>query len=200
MANGVAITSLAQVTDTVIFDDITRAFKCDKVVDDLAQINSEEFPLVQLPITSDGVTFNLGSVNTTNKKLSSGELWGSKVEKDDPEVTFNIADISKIVNGMFMDEIVEYEENGETPKEDVEITIAGHKYKGKGYSSSLKAWTGSLWFPSENAQGWIILPNVKVYGVFNGTDDGNTAFYGCSVTPQQNKKNAIMYLLTKEDE
>lgn len=188
-----------QLTNATIFDDLKKVFYCTKEIEAAAELTSGAFALQQLPITEDGVTLNMGGVNTTFKKLNTGEIWGSTVDRDDPEVSFNVASVSEEVNSMFMDALASGKaEAVGFPKENAEDEDeVAPTFNAQGYSLGLKAKTGSLWFPAENGEGWIILPKIKMYGGLNGTDDSNTAYFACQVTPSKNAEGASIYILAK---
>ena len=179
-----------------ILDDLKKVYYCEDTVDASTDFKNKQFSLQQLPITEDGVTLNFGNANTTFKKLNTGEIWGSKVDRDDPEVSFNVATVSETVNEWFMGKAgvhgeVEINKQGESDGKKENFIV-------QGYASTLNAKTGSLWFPAENGEGWVVLPNIKMYGGLNGTDDSNTAYYAVTVTPQTNDVDgASIYFLSK---
>ena len=180
---------------STIFDDLKKVYFCADVIDTASELN-EPHTLLQLPITEDGVTLNMGGVNTTFKKLNTGEVWGSTVDRDDPEVSFNVASVSADVNAMFMGE-------GNTAAisiNDPAKIDAEKSFVARGYALELKAVTGSLWFPSENGDGWVVLPNIKMYGGLNGTDDSNTAYFACQVTPNVNGTDKVsLYIISTSE-
>lgn len=188
------------VNEGTIFDDLKKVYWCEKVIEHATDFTVEgdaDIDLQQLPITEDGVTVNFGSVNTTYKKLNTGEVWGSKVDRDDPECSFNVASVNNAVNEMFMDRAVD--STTQQPITEHNVTIGNNTFKALGYQSNLNAKNGSLWFPAENGAGWIVLPNVKLYGALNGTDDSNTAYFACNATPSANKDGASVYILKATD-
>lgn len=173
-----------------IFDDLKKVFVG-------AEITSEEAigtltELQQLPITEDGVTLNFGAVNTTYKKLNTGEIWGSTVDRDDPEITFNVASVNDIVNSYFMNK-----GNKNTAIVNFGTEQNAENYDAQGWDPGLKAHTCSLWLPAENGEGWIMLPSVKMYGALNGTDDSNTAYFAVTATPNNKEGMSQFYILTK---
>lgn len=172
-----------------IFDDLKKVYYCPTTINNMDMLE-DSLELQQLPITEDGVTLNFGNANTTFKKLNTGEIWGSTVDRDDPEVSFNVATVSETINKWFMGE-VEANSNAQVDFGEDE------KFNARGYKSTLNPKTGSLWFPAENGEGWVVLPNIKMYGGLNGTDDSNTAYYAVSVTPSENAAGATIYFLTK---
>lgn len=181
-----------------VFDDLKKVYYCTAEIDSVADfqtVANAELELKQLPITEDGVTLNMGGVNTTFKKLNTGEIWGSKVDRDDPEVSFNVANIAAWINSLFMGDVSFKADN--TEYDEAKIKIAGDDVYARGYALELNAVKGSLWFPAENGEGWIVLPKIKMYGGLNGTDDSNTAYYACQVTPEQNGEGASLYIITK---
>lgn len=186
----ISIKKLTDVNST-IFDDLKKVYYCADTIDTVNDINKTH-TLLQLPITEDGVTLNMGGVNTTFKKLNTGEVWGSTVDRDDPEVSFNVASVSADVNAMFMGEGAVSNVKLSDPSSGGDVNLTA-----RGYALELKAVTGSLWFPAENGDGWIVLPSIKMYGGLNGTDDSNTAYFACSVTPNTNKTDGVsLYIVS----
>lgn len=183
-----------ELTNATIFDDLKKVYYCEDEIEIAADLISSH-TITQLPITEDGVTLNMGGVNTTFKKLNTGEIWGSTVDRDDPEVSFNVASVSANVNKMFMGPIAAAKKDNVTfPGETEDVNPS---FNAQGYALELKPKIGSLWFPSENGDGWIVLPKIKMYGGLNGTDDSNTAYFACQVTPNINKDGVSLYILTK---
>lgn len=191
----------SQLTSATIFDDLKKVYYCNKKIEHAAEL-SATLTLQQLPITEDGVTFNMGGVNTTFKKLNTGEIWGSTVDRDDPEVSFNVASVSAAVNKLFMSEISDSEKPAVGKVIDFNFPEDGvseaSTFTAQGYGLELKAVEGSLWFPSENGDGWVVLPKIKMYGGLNGTDDSNTAYFACQVTPQKNDEGSSLYIFSKD--
>ena len=186
-----------ELTNATIFDDLKKVYYCKDTIEAASALGSTH-ELVQLPITEDGVTLNMGGVNTTFKKLNTGEIWGSTVDRDDPEVSFNVASVSKSINALFMGKLDSATQAAVGfPAEGASVAPS---FDAQGYSLELSPVNGSLWFPAENGDGWIILPKIKMYGGLNGTDDSNTAYFACQVTPTKNNEGASLYILSNDND
>lgn len=171
----------------VVLDDIKQAWFCDKEIERATDFNTESIELKELPLTEEGVNLNFGSANLTYKKTSTGLVWGSKVDRDDPEVSMNICNVHDEINEMFM----------EKKESTADVTIGEETFAAVGYASTINASHGSLWLPAENGEGWIVLPKITLFGTLNGTDDSNTGFYETKIVPATNADGCTLYFLSK---
>lgn len=58
---------------------------------------------MELPVLSDGVTFNTGEPETTEIKLTTGANWVTRTEKGDSDISLQVASLKGVINDLFMD-------------------------------------------------------------------------------------------------
>ena len=116
-----------------------------------AEINN----IIELPVLSDSINFNMGEVELTQVKLTNEIIWSSKATRGDSDISFNVASVSKEINALFMnDKNLAAKISGTFANVDTGLS-------GKGYNLQPKALTGSLIFPSQDRSVVVILPSIK---------------------------------------
>lgn len=145
---------------------------------------------LELPVLSDGVTFNSGEPETTEIKLTTGENWVVRTEKGDSDISLQVASLKGAVNDLFMDKV-----------KDVEASTnfdATASYAGAAYSLAPKKVGGSLIFMSDNKDVVVILPSVEMYGSLVVADGDNPAYFNVTVTPLSNTDGSDIIILEKQ--
>lgn len=132
---------------------------------------------MELPVLEDSVSFDTGSVDKTEVKLTTGTIWTSKSTKGDSDITFQVASLNSAINELFLGK-------------------DGDDTSGKthGYSLDVKKATGALYFVDETGKGLVVLPNVEMYGSLVLGEGDNPAYFNVTVTPTINSKNASIYI------
>lgn len=144
---------------------------------------------VELPIISDGVTFNTGDVSSTKVRLTDGRTWTSIDELGDSDISFQVASTSDYINNLFLDN-----------KDDSESTLGGtldsKNYKGYGYDITAKKISGALLMLSENEDTIILLSYCEITAALV-IEESKPAYYNISVTPVSSEGKKMVYILHK---
>ncbi len=145
---------------------------------------------LELPVLSDGVTFNSGEPETTEIKLTTGENWVVRTEKGDSDISLQVASLKGAVNDLFMDKVKAVEASANFD--------ATASYAGAAYSLAPKKVGGSLVFMSDNKDVVVILPSVEMYGSLVVADGDNPAYFNVTVTPLSNTDGSDIIILEKQ--
>lgn len=167
----------------VLFNKIDEVYyKSTKNVtpDSLASVDYE------LPVLSDGVTFNTGDLDVTKVKLTTGATWTSYSEVQDSDISFQVATVHDGIVALF------FENHGGSVT--FGSAISGNTYAGKGFGIEPKKCTGGLLLASEDKQTLIFLPNVEMYGSMT-YEDGKPIYINVTVTPLGDASGNAFYIL-----
>lgn len=143
---------------------------------------------MELPVISDGVTFDTGQPSVTKVKLTTGETWTSISEAGDSSIAFQISSVAGIINDTFM--------NKQGDAVSMTTTVEGNTYSGQGYDLEPKKVEGGLFMLSEDRQTAIYLPHVEIYSNFV-VDQSKTGYFNLACTPLASKTGQAIYILTK---
>lgn len=147
----------------------------------------------ELPILSDGVTFNTGDADVSVVKLTDGTNWTSITNPGDPDISLQIASFDDVVNEIFLTK--KTSAKAATPGGFAED--GGKAYSGDGFSLSPKAVRGGLFFVSEDKLVAIFLPNVEIYSSVE-MDGDNPAYFNATVTPKASTADgSAIYILNR---
>lgn len=147
-------------------------------------------PDLELPVLSDGVTFNSGEPETTEIKLTTGENWVVRTEKGDSDISLQVASLKGKINELFMDKV-----KNVASSSNFDDTAT---YAGAAYSLAPKKVGGALIFMSDNKDVIVILPSVEMYGSLVVSDGDNPAYFNVTVTPLSNSDGSDIIILEKE--
>ena len=172
----------------VLFNKVDEIFfkKTPIAVTDLATAITAD---MELPVLEEGVTFDTGSAEVTEIKITTGSTWTSRAVKGDADISFQVASIAGAVNDTFMDKV-----------KDIESTSnfdATASYKGGAYKLSPKKVTGALVMFSEDKQSIIVLPSVEIYSSLVVSDGDNPAYFTLNVKPVENEDGSDIFILEK---
>lgn len=163
----------------VLFDKIKNVYfiKEPKSLAELQAIDME------LPVISDGVSFDTGAPSETKVKLTTGETWTSIAEAGDPSITFQVGSFAAEVCELFLNK-VEGEEvfMGGDDTTASGYTLNGKAYKGTGYNLEAKKTIGGLLLLSEDKSMGIYMPKNEIFSSLV-IEEGKPAYFNISVTP-----------------
>ena len=147
---------------------------------------------IELPVLEDGVSFDTGSPDKSEVKLTDGTTWTSKVKQGESDISFQVSSVHDTINELFMEE-----------KSDAVIQnpaqLGEYKYTGQGYALAPKKISGALVMVSSDFLTGVYLPDVEIFASFNGEGgDDSTGYYNVSVTPLTDGNGAAFYILTGE--
>ena len=169
-----------------IFNDVEEVYFKDSETEDVAGLSALS-GVIELPVLSDGVTFNSGEANVTQIKLTTEVIWTSKATRGDADISFNVPSIAGTINDMFMNQ----------KEASAALEIDGKYFSGKGYNFAPKKVIGTLILPSNDKMAVLVLPKVEIYASFNAADGDNPAYFSMKCTPLENKAGSELYILEK---
>ena len=142
---------------------------------------------MELPVLSDGVTFNTGEPETTEIKLTTGANW---VTRGDSDISLQVASLKGIINNLFMDKKEEIVSTSNLSEDE--------SYSGAAYSMAPKKISGALIMMSDNKDVIVILPSIEMYGSLVVADGDNPAYFNVTVTPLENEDGSDIFILEKQ--
>ena len=145
---------------------------------------------LELPVLDGGVTLNTGTPDKTEIKLTTGEIWVSRAEKGDSDISFQVASIDGAINDLFLTKQTSASISG------VSLMNLG-TFAGESYALDQKKATGSLILTDDDGVTAIVLPNVEMYGGLVVGDGDNPAYFDVTVTPLANADGASIIILHK---
>lgn len=169
-----------------IFNDVEEVYFKEGETEsatDLATLSG----VTELPVLSDGVTFNSGEANVTQIKLTTEVIWTSKATRGDSDISFNVPSIAGAINDLFMNKKVN----------SASLNMDSVAYAGAGYNFAPKKVIGTLVMPSNDKMAVLVLPKVEIYASFNAADGDNPAYFALKCTPLENKEGSELYILEK---
>ncbi len=143
----------------------------------------------EMPLSDEGVTFEVGDPDITKKKITEGRNWVTYAKRGDDNISFQVPSFDDSLNELFLTK---------QTSADVSVKIGDDTYKGQGYSLKPKKVVGSWVFRNPEHTITIILPNTENYGTFKGPQGDNEGYYNVAVTPMGNNKDVDIYILHKQ--
>ena len=133
---------------------------------------------MELPILSDGVSFDTGSPSIDKVKLTTGTTWSTIVEAGDPSIEFQVASLAGDVNELFMNKKTTTAASLGTTGS----TVGGKAYTGHGFDLEPKKVNASLLMVSEDKATGIYIPQAEIYASLM-LEGGKPAYFNLSITP-----------------
>lgn len=184
---------MAEITITTKLEELQVLFNQMKEVYYLAKPNSDLASLetfdMEIPVLSDGVTFDTGAADISKIKLTTGATWTSVANAGDSDIQFQVPSVAGKINDLLL--------NKKAETADMTATIDGVTYGGEGYNIEPKKVTGGLFMRSEDRQTALFLPNIEGYSNLVSEQD-KPAYFNVSVTPLNDAKGASIYILKKK--
>lgn len=167
-----------------IFDKVSRVY----YFPDSSKTLANQTGGIEFPVLEDGVTFDTGSPDKNEVKLTDGTTWTSKVKQGESDISFQVSSVHNTINDLLM------EKKTQSP---ISAEFGGVTYTGNGYSLAPKKISGALLMTSEDKKTAIYLPNVEIFASFNGEGgDDSTGYYNVAVTPLTDANGAAFYPLS----
>lgn len=184
---------MAEITITTNLEELKMLFNQMKEVYYVSKVNSDLAGLttfdMELPVLSDGVTFDTGAADITKVKLTTGATWTSFANAGDSDIQFQVPSVAEKINDLLL--------NKKAGTVTMVATIDGNTYEGKGYNTEPKKVTGGLFMCSEDRQTALFLPNIEGYSNFVSEQD-KPGYFNVSVSPLNDDKGASIYILRKK--
>lgn len=171
----------------VLFNSIDEVYFSKTTLTNAQAINALSEIDLELPILDSGVTFDSGTPDKTEVKLTTGAVWVAKLKKGDSDISMQVASVAGAVNDLFLSK-----KGGAITMTN---TIGGKTYKGEGYGLEPKSVDGALVLCSEDKQTILVLPSVTLTSNFVGPDDSNPAYFNVAVTPRENEEGMAICIL-----
>ena len=144
----------------VLFNQMREVYYVSKVNSDLATLAAFD---MELPVLSDGVTFDTGAADVSKIKLTTGATWTSIANAGDSDIQFQVPSVAGKINDLLL--------NKKAETVTMTATIDGETYEGEGYNIEPKKVIGGLFMRSEDRQTALFLPNVEGYSNFVSEQD-----------------------------
>ena len=168
-----------QIKEVYLFKDINKAPSALTAAD------------MELPIISDGVSFNTGQPDVTKVKLTTKETWTSMADAGDSDISFQVGTFADEVSKLFLNQIGAEATMGSS--------IDGATYKGFGFSLEPKKVSCGLLLCSQDKQVAIFLPNVEIFASVV-VEQGKPGYFDLVCTPLESIDGIAIYFLKKGSE
>lgn len=169
----------------VLFNKIKEVYFVSDTTLTPATLTTVDF---ELPVLSDGITFDTGAPSITKVKLTTGETWTSISEAGDSSIEMQISSVAGIINDTFL--------NKQGDAVSMTTTIEGNTYEGQGYDLEPKKVEGGLLMLSEDRQAAIYMPHVEIYSSFV-VDQSKTGYFNLTCTPLASVTGQAIYFMQK---
>ncbi len=185
-----SIVTTSKDTLRTIFDKVNRVYyfannKSGDTVKALGALSGG----IEFPVLEDGVSFDTGSPDKNEVKLTDGTTWTSKVSQGESDISFQVSSVHSTINDILMEKKV-------AASIDSAVQIGDFNYTGQGYALSPKKIGGALVMVSSDGLTGVYLPDVEMFASFNGQGgDDSTGYYNVTVTPLTDSHGAAFYIL-----
>lgn len=142
----------------------------------------------EMPISEEGVTFEVGDPDITRKKITEGRNWITYAKRGDDNITFQVPSFADAINELWLTKV------GTTA---VKSKVDGDVYEGAGYQLKPKKVIGSWIFRNPEHTITVILPNTENYGTFKGAQGDTEGYYNVATTPMANSDSVDIYIFRK---
>lgn len=142
----------------------------------------------EMPISEEGVTFEVGDPDITKKKITEGRNWITYAKRGDDNITFQVPSFDDSINELWLTKATTAA---------VKTKVGDDSYEGAGYQLKPKKVIGSWVFRNPEHTITVILPNTENYGTFKGAQGDNEGYYNVAVTPMANSGDVDVYILHK---
>ena len=177
----IAITNSIESLRT-IFSKIKSVFFVKSI--DMPMANLATFDM-EFPVISDGVTFDMGSPDVSNVRLTTGAIWTSFSELGDPDVSFQVSSLDDEINSLFLSKVGDVTQTN---------TLGGKAFKGAGYNLTTNKVTGGLYLLDDTGDHAIFMPSVEMFGSPIIEQGSKPAYYNVQVTPVPSPEGQIIIL------
>jgi len=185
-----SIVTTSKDTLRTIFDKVNRVyyFANNKTGDTVKALGALTGG-IEFPVLEDGVSFDTGSPDKNEVKLTDGTTWTSKVSQGESDISFQVSSVHSTINDILMEKKVAASISSA-------VQIGDFNYTGQGYALSPKKIGGALVMISSDSLTGVYLPDVEMFASFNGQGgDDSTGYYNVTVTPLTDSHGAAFYIL-----
>lgn len=160
-----------------------------KDTDLLSTANFLDKAAFEMPLSDEGVTFEVADPDITRKKITEGRVWITYAKRGDDNISFQVPSFDDSLNELFLNKVTSAEKT---------VKIGDNNYKGSGYSLKPKKIVGGWVFLNPEHTIAVIMPKTENYGTFKGAQGDQEGYYNVAVTPMANSKDVEVYILHKE--
>ena len=185
-----SIVTTSKDTLRTIFDKVNRVyfFANNKTGDTVKALGALSGG-IEFPVLEDGVSFDTGSPDKNEVKLTDGTTWTSKVSQGESDISFQVSSVHSTINDILMEKKVAASISSA-------VQIGDFNYTGQGYALAPKKIGGALVMISSDGLTGVYLPDVEMFASFNGQGgDDSTGYYNVTVTPLTDSNGAAFYIL-----
>lgn len=185
-----SIVTTSKDTLRTIFDKVNRVyyFANNKTGDTVKALGALTGG-IEFPVLEDGVSFDTGSPDKNEVKLTDGTTWTSKVSQGESDISFQVSSVHSTINDILMEKKVAASISSA-------VQIGDFNYTGQGYALAPKKIGGALVMISSDGLTGVYLPDVEMFASFNGQGgDDSTGYYNVTVTPLTDSNGAAFYIL-----
>ena len=185
-----SIVTTSKDTLRTIFDKVNRVYYfANNKTGDTVKALSALTGGIEFPVLEDGVSFDTGSPDKNEVKLTDGTTWTSKVSQGESDISFQVSSVHSTINDILMEKKVAASISSA-------VQIGDFNYTGQGYALSPKKIGGALVMISSDSLTGVYLPDVEMFASFNGQGgDDSTGYYNVTVTPLTDSHGAAFYIL-----
>ena len=185
-----SIVTTSKDTLRTIFDKVNRVYYfANNKTGDTVKALSALTGGIEFPVLEDGVSFDTGSPDKNEVKLTDGTTWTSKVSQGESDISFQVSSVHSTINDILMEKKVEASISSA-------VQIGDFNYTGQGYALAPKKIGGALVMISSDGLTGVYLPDVEMFASFNGQGgDDSTGYYNVTVTPLTDSNGAAFYIL-----
>lgn len=171
----------------LLFNQMKEVYYVSKVNSDLSTLTTFD---MELPVLSDGVTFDTGAADVSKIKLTTGATWTSIANAGDSDIQFQVPSVAGEIDNLLLNKKTKTVVT-------MAATIDGETYEGEGYNIEPKKVIGGLFMRSEDRQTALFLPNIEGYSNFVSEQD-KPGYFNVSVSPLNDANGASIYILRKK--
>lgn len=125
-----------------------------------------------MPISADGVTFELGAPEITREKITEGRTWYTFGDKGDDNITMQVPSLHTDLNDLF------YTKVGAAKS----AKIGDKTYSGQGYSTKVKKVQGAWVFRDKEHTVAVALPKTDNYANLVGATGDAKGYYNVAIS------------------
>ena len=143
----------------------------------------------EMPLSDEGVSFEVGDPDITRKKITEGRNWITYAKRADDSITFQVPSFEDSLNELFLTKVVS----------NISAKVGDDTHTGAGYSLKPKKVVGAWVFRNPEHTITVLLPLTENYGTFKGAQGDTEGYYNVAVTPMAATNNVELYILHKAD-
>lgn len=175
----------------VLFNSVDEVYYLKSMLSNEAAVAALTEVDMELPVLEGGVTFDTGTAEVSEVKLTTGAIWVTKTTPGDSDISFQVASVAGAINDLLLKKV--------GTSASLANGLEGNTYTGNSYSLAPKTVSGALIMFSQDKQTCVILPNVTMSSNFVGPDDTNPAYFNVAVTPKENGDGAAIIILERDE-